>query len=92
MTATPDYALTLFVSGASDLSARAIAHAKQLCDSRLEGRYELTIVDVHEDPAAAVGSHVVAAPTLVRDRPLPVRKLAGELSDPDKVLLALELG
>jgi len=85
------YELTLFVSGASELSARAIANARTLCDGHLDGRYQLNVVDVHEDPAAAVDSDVVAAPTLVKHRPLPVRKLVGDLSDTHRVLLALDL-
>jgi circadian clock protein KaiB len=85
------YELTLFVSGASDLSARAIANAKKLCDTHLVGRYELSVVDVHEDAAAALNSDVIAAPTLVRNSPLPVRKLVGDLSKTDKVLVALDL-
>jgi circadian clock protein KaiB len=85
------YELTLFVSGASDLSARAIANAKELCETHLDGRYELSVVDVHEDAAAALNSDVIAAPTLVRNSPLPVRKLVGDLSKTDKVLVALDL-
>jgi circadian clock protein KaiB len=85
------YELTLFVSGASDLSARAIANAKELCDTHLDGRYELSVVDVHENAAAALNSDVIAAPTLVRTWPLPVRKLVGDLSRTDKVLVALDL-
>lgn len=85
------YQLTLFVSGASELSARAIASARRLCDNHLAGRYDLCVVDVHEDPVAAITSRVFAAPTLVKNRPLPVRKLVGDLSDTEKVLLALEL-
>jgi circadian clock protein KaiB len=94
MSATRDevrYELTLFVSGASDLSARAIANAKELCDTYLEGRYELAVVDVHEDASAALNSDVIAAPTLVRNWPLPVRKLVGDLSRIDRVLIALDL-
>jgi circadian clock protein KaiB len=85
------YELTLFVSGASDLSARAIGNARELCDTHLAGRYELSVVDVHEDVAAALNSDVIAAPTLVRSWPLPVRKLVGDLSRTDKVLIALDL-
>ena len=85
------YDLTLFVSGASERSTRAIADARQLCDTHLHGRYRLSIVDLREDAAAAVSSHVLAAPTLVRNLPLPVRKLVGDLSHTAKVLLALDL-
>jgi circadian clock protein KaiB len=85
------YDLTLFVSGASEHSTRAIADARQLCDTHLHGRYRLSIVDLREDAAAAVSSHVLAAPTLVKNLPLPVRKLVGDLSHTAKVLLALDL-
>jgi circadian clock protein KaiB len=85
------YELTLFVSGASDLSARAIANARRLCDAQLHGRCHLSVVDVHDNVAAALINGVVATPTLVKSRPLPARKLVGDLSQTDKVLLALEL-
>jgi circadian clock protein KaiB len=84
-------ALTLYVSGASELSARAIADATALCDVQLGGRYRLVVVDVHEDPAAVLNSQVVAAPTLIRNLPLPERRLVGDLSDTDKVLHVLDL-
>jgi circadian clock protein KaiB len=85
------YELALFVNGASDLSARAITNASQLCDLHLAGRYHLSVVDVHEDPAAVLHSRVLAAPTLVKNLPLPVRTLVGDLSNTQKVLVALDL-
>jgi len=85
------YDLTLFVSGASELSARAIANARQLCDLHLRAGYHLAVVDVHGDTATLVGRSVVAVPTLVRNRPQPERKVAGDLSDTAKVLLALDI-
>jgi circadian clock protein KaiB len=90
-TDTPWYELTLFVSGASDLSARAIANTRRLCDSHLAGRHQLLVVDVHEDLAAVLENQVVAAPTLIKTLPLPVRKLVGDLSQTDRVLEALDL-
>jgi circadian clock protein KaiB len=85
------YALTLFVSGASNLSARAIANARQLCETHLHDRYDLAIVDIHEHPDFAVSQRVVAAPTLVRNQPLPVCRLVGDLSETDRVLHTLGL-
>ena len=85
------YELTLIVSGASELSARAIANARALCEAHLAGHYHLSIVDLHEDPAAIVGSQVLAAPTLVKNQPLPVQKFVGDLSRIDNVLRALGL-
>ncbi|MEA2482788.1 MAG: circadian clock protein KaiB [Thermoleophilaceae bacterium] len=87
----PAYELTLFVSGASERSAQAIGHARQLCESNLTGRYSLTVVDVNDDAAAMLRSDVIAAPTLIKHLPLPARRLVGDLSDSRKVLAALGL-
>jgi circadian clock protein KaiB len=86
-----DYALTLYVNGASDRSGRAVASTRHLCDTHLSGRFRLTVLDLHEDPAGALRSGVLAAPTLVRNHPLPVRRFVGDLSRTDEVLAALEL-
>jgi circadian clock protein KaiB len=83
------YELTLIVSGASELSARAIANARQFCEAHLQGRYRLAVVDLHEEPASVGGGQVLAAPTLVKNHPLPVRKFVGDLSRTDNVLHAL---
>jgi circadian clock protein KaiB len=85
------YQLTLYVSGASDLSARAIANARKLCDLHLAGRYQLSVVDLYDNPAAGVEASVLAAPTLVRNRPLPTRMIVGDLSHTARVLQALLL-
>ncbi len=77
------YELTLFVSGASELSSRAISEATQLCETNAAGQYRLSIVDVHGDPAALHNSGVLATPTLVKYRPAPVRHLVGDLSHGD---------
>jgi circadian clock protein KaiB len=83
--------LTLFVSGASKLSARAIAAARLLCDGELGGRARLSVSDVHEHPGAALASGVVATPTLVRCLPAPARRYVGDLSQTGRVLAALGL-
>jgi circadian clock protein KaiB len=85
------YEFTLFVSGASDLSARAIANARLLCETRLSGRYRLSVVDVQQDSAAALRNGVLATPTLVKASPLPVRRFIGNLYDSDRVGRMLEL-
>jgi circadian clock protein KaiB len=85
------YHLTLFVSGASELSARAIGDARQLCDLHLRGRGRLTVVDIHAEPEAAVSNRVHAVPALVRTRPRPVRRVVGDLSQTDHVLSVLLL-
>lgn len=86
----PGVELTLFVSGASNLSARAITNARQLCERHVQNSH-LVVIDLNEDPGAAVDRGVLASPTLVRALPLPVRRHVGDLSDVPKVLLALEL-
>lgn len=83
--------LTLYVNGASDLSARAIANARRLCDTAPDGPYELVLLDVAENLAALRSSQVLAIPTLVRTRPLPERRVVGDLSEPTRVLAALGL-
>ena len=85
------YVLTLFVAGASDLSARAIANVRELCETYLEGRYSVEVVDVHRDASLMSEHDVVAAPTLIKERPLPKRMLVGDLSDTGRVLRALDV-
>jgi circadian clock protein KaiB len=90
MSDAPRYELTLYINGASQLSARAIASSRQLCERHLSGDYCLAVIDVRED-ATQLGDRVLATPTLVRNRPLPVRELVGDLSQTGKVLRALGL-
>ena len=85
------YELTLFVGGASEISARAIANARRLCDIHLDDHFRLNVVDVHESPSAVLDGRVLVAPTLVKDWPLPVRKVIGDLSRIDQVMQALDL-
>ena len=83
------YDLTLFVTGASALSARAISDVRRLCDTHLHGRYTLQVVDVRENPALVISCGVLASPTLIKELPLPRRVLVGNMSDASRVLLAL---
>ncbi len=85
------YELTLFVSGASDSSARAIANIREICDAHLNGRHQLNIVDLNQEPALGSEHHVLATPTLVKDHPPPLRMLVGDMSDHVKILLALDV-
>lgn len=88
---TAKYELTLFVTGASALSARAIADVRSLCDTYLSGRYHLEVVDVHRNPGLVISRGVLASPTLIKDLPLPKRVLVGDLSNTKRVLLALDI-
>jgi circadian clock protein KaiB len=88
---TEPYTLTLFVSGASDSSAQAIANVRKICDQHLIGRHRLSIVDLNQEPNQASEHHVLATPTLIKDHPLPSRMLVGDMSDHVRILLALDV-
>lgn len=85
------YELTLFVSGASDLAARAIANARRLCEIHCPGRYHLSVIDIHEDPSSLLTNNLLATPTLVKSQPAPVRRVVGDLSQAEKVIATLDL-
>ncbi|MEN6448902.1 MAG: circadian clock KaiB family protein [Thermoguttaceae bacterium] len=83
------YVLHLYVTGLRPRSQRAIENIRRLCDEHLAGRYELKIIDIYQQPALAEDAQILAAPTLVRTLPLPLRKLIGDMSDEGRVLIAL---
>ena len=84
-------ALKLYVTGKTANSERAIANLRRICDKELAGQYELSIIDVLERPQLAEDEKVVATPTLARELPLPLRRIIGDLSDTEQVLLGLDL-
>jgi circadian clock protein KaiB len=84
------FELTLFVSGASELSSAAIVDARRLCDEHLD-RHHLRVVDCHEDPTAARDAGVLVTPTLLMHGAGPARRVTGALSDTAKVLAAFGL-
>ena len=85
------YLFRLYVAGRSSRSQQAIANLRRLGDEQLEGRYELVVVDVLEDPEGAETGRVLTTPTLVREQPVPVRRVTGDLSDLARVVEALDL-
>lgn len=85
------WVLVLYVSGASPRSGEAVEAVRQLCDTELPGQVELRIVDVNDQPALVLEDRIMAAPTLVREVPLPLRKLVGNLTDPGRVRAGLQL-
>jgi circadian clock protein KaiB len=84
--------LRLYVAGASPKSLKAFANLRQLCEEHLAGRYEIEIVDLVKRPLLARTDDIVAIPTLVRSLPAPMRKIIGDLSDTERVLLSLQVG
>jgi circadian clock protein KaiB len=83
------YTLILFVAGASPSSSQAVARIHAICDRYLEDRYELEVVDVHQQPERADRDNVFAVPTLLKKLPVPLRRIIGDLSDEAHVLVAL---
>jgi len=90
---SPDglYVLRLYVAGSTPKSSRAITNLKAICETHLKGRYELTVIDLYEQKDCTRDNELVVAPMLVRQAPLPERRLAGDLSQTDRVLAALEI-
>jgi circadian clock protein KaiB len=85
------YVLRLYVTGSTIRSQDAIKNIKRICEEELQGRYELDVIDVYQQPELAKEGQILAAPTLIRKLPLPLRKLVGDMSDREKVILGLEI-
>ena len=85
------YVLRLFVAGINPKSKMAIENLQKVCDEELEGNCELEIIDIYQQPIFAKEGKIVAAPTLIKELPLPIRRFVGDLSDKEKLLLGLDL-
>jgi len=85
------YRFSLFVSGATSKSVRAITNIKAICDKHLSGKYQIEVVDIYQQPERLSKDQVVALPTLVKEHPLPIRKFIGDLSNTERVLDGLDL-
>jgi circadian clock protein KaiB len=85
------YVLKLYVTGKTPRAELAIANLRRVCEAELQGLYELQIIDVLEQPQLAEDDKILATPTLIKQLPLPLRRIIGDLSDKDKVLLGLEV-
>ncbi len=88
----PDFwELRLYVAGQTPNSVRAFANLRKLCDTHLAGKYRLEVVDLIKNPQLARGDQILAIPTLVRKLPVPVRKIIGDLSNTERILVGLDL-
>lgn len=85
------YLLRLYITGSRPLSLRAVANIRAVCEENLKGRYELEVIDLYQQPSLAKGQKIIAAPTLIRRLPHPLRRLIGDMSQKEKVLLGLDL-
>lgn len=89
--AVQDYQLRLYVTGTTPRSSRAIANIRALCEEYLAGHYDLQVIDIYQQPDQAVEGQIIAAPTLVKQLPVPPKRLVGDLSDRGKVIVGLDL-
>jgi circadian clock protein KaiB len=85
------YILKLYVAGLSSRSRRAIATIRDVCETHLQGRYALQVIDLYQQPTLAKGEQIIAAPTLIKKLPLPLRKIIGDMTNQEKVLVGLDL-
>ncbi len=85
------YLLRLYVTGTTRNSERAIVNTRKICEDHLQGRYDLEIVDIAQHPTLAEGEQIIAAPTLIKKQPLPLRRFIGDMSQTERILLGLDL-
>jgi len=86
-----EYVLRLYLTGSTSRSVRAVENVKAFCEQYLKGRYELEVVDLYQQPERAQADQIIAVPTLIKELPPPLLRLVGDLSNPDRVLIALNL-
>ena len=85
------YILRLYITGTTPHSNRAIVNIRKICEEHLQGRYELEVVDISQNPTLAEGEQILAAPTLIKKLPLPLRRFIGDMSQTERILLGLDL-
>ena len=85
------YELRLYVAGQTPKSILALVNLRQICEEHLQGRYEIEVIDLMENPQLAQGDQILALPTLVRRLPEPIKKIIGDLSNTERVLVGLDL-
>jgi len=85
------YVLRLYVTGTTPHSMRAIVNIRRICEEYLQGRYDLEVVDISQNPTLAEGEQIIAAPTLIKKLPLPLRRFIGDMSQTERILLGLDL-
>ena len=85
------YVLRLYVAGMTPRAGRAIENVRAVCDEYLDGHFDLEVVDIYQQPDLAKGEQIIAAPTLIKELPLPLRRIIGDMSDRDRLLVGLDL-
>jgi len=89
--ASRHYILKLYVAGQSPKSVNAIVNIKKICEENLQGRYELEVIDLHQQPQLALDEQIIAVPTLIKSLPLPLRRIIGDMSNTASVLVGLDI-
>jgi circadian clock protein KaiB len=88
---SPRYVLRLYVTGKTPNSLRAIANLKEVCEEYLPGQYDLQVIDIYQQPELAEGDRIMVVPTLIKKLPAPLRRLIGDLSDRERMMIRLDL-
>jgi circadian clock protein KaiB len=89
--ASERYVLRLYISGITPRSTQAIQNIRKICEEHLEGRYDLQVIDIYQQPTLAEGEQIIAAPTLIKKLPLPLRRFIGDMSNTERILLGMDL-
>jgi circadian clock protein KaiB len=85
------YMLRLYVTGMTPRSIQAITNMRRICDEHLKGMYELEVIDIYQHPEAAAEAQLLAAPTMIKQLPAPLRRFVGDMSDEEKILVGLDV-
>ncbi len=86
-----NYLLKLYITGTTPSSTKALVNIRKICEEHLHGRYDLEIIDISQHPTLAEGEQIIAAPTLIKKLPLPLRRFIGDMSQTERILLGLDL-
>jgi circadian clock protein KaiB len=86
-----NYLLRLYVAGNTPKSNQAIMNMRKICEERLQGHYQLEVIDIQQQPELAKGDQIIAVPTLIKKLPLPLRRMIGDLSETERVIVGLDL-
>jgi circadian clock protein KaiB len=87
----PRYALRLYITGQTSRSLQSVENLRALCDKYIPNQFDLEVVDIYQQPAMAAAGQIIAAPTLIKSMPLPLRRLVGDFSDQNRMILGLDI-
>jgi circadian clock protein KaiB len=89
--ADANYLLKLYITGTTPSSTKALVNIRKICEEHLQGRFDLEVIDISQHPTLAEGEQIIAAPTLIKKLPLPLRRFIGDMSQTERILLGLDL-